>query len=170
VWLVSEIRRGRWTARPDIDFVVFLIGMRINKLTAFDKWRPVAAAMPKMQQELAKHPELGCLSTQNWFGRTTISVQYWRDFESLAAYARNPDQDHLPAWRAFNHAVRDNGTVGIWHETYQVHKGYSEAIYGNMPTFGLAAAFEPLLVSTVGNSAAKRIQASEVDDTAVEPY
>jgi hypothetical protein len=165
---VADIHRGRWTAQPDGDVVVFLIGMRINTPTAFSKWRPVAAAMPRMQQELARHPELGCLSTENWFGRTTISLQYWRNFDCLAAYARNPDQDHLPAWRAFNAAMRNNTSVGVWHETYQVRQHSSEAIYVNMPTFGLGSAFTPIEASTIGNSAAKRIGA--VDDNAVDPY
>jgi hypothetical protein len=167
---MSELFSGRWTAQPDSDFVVFLIGMRINKPLAFSKWRPVARAMPEMQQELRRHPELGCIHTENWFGRTTISVQYWRDFESLSAYARNPNQGHLPAWRAFNQAVRDNGTVGIWHETYRVNQGSSEAIYGNMPRVGLAAAFEHVPASRIGNSAAKRIGADTADVTAVDPY
>jgi Domain of unknown function (DUF4188) len=167
---MREIFPGRWTAHAESDFVVFLIGMRINKLTAVSKWRPVAKAMPAMQRELARHPELGCIHTENWFGRTTISLQYWQDFESLRSYARNPDQAHLPAWRAFNQAVRDNGTVGIWHETYQVSRGNCEAIYGNMPVFGLAAAFDLVKASSIGNSAAKRIGADAEDHTAVDPY
>jgi Domain of unknown function (DUF4188) len=167
---MKDIFPGRWTANADTDFVVFLIGMRINKPLAFSKWRPVGAAMPRMQQELARQPELGCLHTENWFGRTTISVQYWRDFESLASYARNHNAAHLPAWRAFNQAIRDNGTVGIWHETYQVNRGNAEAIYGNMPQIGLAKAFSHVRASTVGNSAAKRMGVTEHDDTAVESY
>jgi hypothetical protein len=167
---MPEIFRGRWTADVDTDVVVFLIGMRINKALAFSKWRPVAQAMPKMQQELRRHPELGCLHSENWFGRTTISVQYWKDFTSLNDYARNPNESHLPAWRAFNEAVRDNGTVGIWHETYRVQQGSTEAIYGNMPRVGLAAAFDHISVIGGNHSAAKRIRATDVDDTAVEPY
>ncbi len=167
---MSELFNGRWTAQTDTDFVVFLIGMRVNKPLAFSKWRPVAKAMPEMQKELGRRPELGCIHTENWFGRTTLSLQYWRDFESLRAYARNPNQAHLPAWRAFNQAIKDNGSVGIWHETYQVTRGNSEAIYGNMPRFGLAAAFEHLTASSVGNSAGKRIGADIEDVTPVEPY
>ncbi|WP_265578500.1 MULTISPECIES: DUF4188 domain-containing protein [unclassified Nostoc] len=33
-----------------------------------------------------------------------------------------------------------DGSVGIWHETYLIEPGRDEAIYGNMPVFGLAAA------------------------------
>jgi hypothetical protein len=37
-------------------------------------------------------------------------------------------------------AIGADGSVGIWHETYLVQPGQYEAVYGNMPVFGLAAA------------------------------
>jgi hypothetical protein len=39
-----------------------------------------------------------------------------------------------------NKAIGSDGSVGIWHETYLVGAGKYEAVYGNMPVFGLAAA------------------------------
>ena len=42
------ISKDRMTARMDGDFVVFLIGMRINKPLAVHKYLPVLNAMPKM--------------------------------------------------------------------------------------------------------------------------
>ena len=69
--------------------------------------------------------------------RTIVLLQYWRDFDSLEAYARDRDQKHWPAWAAFNKAVGSDGTVGIFHETYAVSAGAYETIYGNMPPFGL---------------------------------
>ena len=44
--------QDRMTARMDGDFVVFLIGMRINKPLAVHKYLPVLNAMPKMLTEL----------------------------------------------------------------------------------------------------------------------
>jgi len=167
---VTKIHKGRFSAATDGPYVVFLIGMRVNKPWKVKSWLPVSKAMPRMQRELAENPDLGCLGMQNWFGRTTVSVQYWRDFESLNDYARNPDHPHLPAWRAFNKVVRDSGDVGIWHETYQVAANGAEAVYGNMPEFGLAAAFNHVPASVAGNSAAKRIGATDEDLTVVEPY
>jgi hypothetical protein len=35
---------------------------------------------------------------------------------------------------------RQSGRTGIWHETYLVRAGEYEAIYGNMPPFGLGKA------------------------------
>jgi hypothetical protein len=58
---MSRIIPARVTAQLDGDFVVFLIGMRINKWWKFWKWLPVATVMPKMLVELARRPELGLL-------------------------------------------------------------------------------------------------------------
>ncbi|HEX8896470.1 MAG TPA: DUF4188 domain-containing protein, partial [Terriglobales bacterium] len=58
---MAQVFRGRYTARIDEPFVVFLIGMRINQLWAVHKWMPVAAAMPPMQVTLRKNPAEGLL-------------------------------------------------------------------------------------------------------------
>ncbi len=135
---MAKIFRDRMTADVDHEFVVFLIGMRLNKIWKIHKWLPVALAMPKMLKELYGNPELGFLSGESWFGRTTIMVQYWKSFESLDNYAKSRDSNHLPAWQDFNKKIGSDGDVGIWHETYSVNKGEYESVYGNMPKFGLA--------------------------------
>ncbi|MBX3705845.1 MAG: DUF4188 domain-containing protein [Pseudomonadales bacterium] len=167
---MTQIHAGRFTAVPADEFVVFLIGMRFNRPLRIRSWLPVLKAMPAMQRELALRPELGCLGVHNWFGRTSLSLQYWRDFACLEAYSRAPEHLHLPAWREFNRGIRNNGDVGIWHETYRVSRSGSEAIYGNMPVSGLAAAFEHHPVGRVGQSAGRRIGARQADETVVEPY
>ena len=35
--------------------------------------------------------------------------------------------------------MRNSGEVGIFHETYRVRAGEYEAVYGNMPRWGLGA-------------------------------
>ena len=130
---MSAIKAGRFTARPDGPFVVFLIGIRLNRLWRVHKWGPVFVAMPRMIAELERQPELGFLGADTWFGRTTLMVQYWRSFELLEAYAKSRQNAHLPAWAAFNRAVGGNGDVGIFHETYRVAPGDYETIYANMP-------------------------------------
>ena len=42
----------RMTVKLEGDFVVFLIGMRINKFWKIHQWLPVARAMPRMPDEL----------------------------------------------------------------------------------------------------------------------
>jgi len=155
------LNKNRMTARLEGDFVVFLIGMRINKPLHVHKWLPVAAAMPRMIKELYRQPELGFLHAETWFARNMIMVQYWRSMEQLLAYAKNKDAQHLPAWQAFNRAVGTDGSVGIWHESYAVSAGCYENIYVNMPAFGLANA--GLLQPATGGlqSAAERLAAGK---------
>jgi len=165
-----KIHPGRYTADMPDDFVVFLIGMRFNRPWKIHKWLPVATVMPRMLEVLDQHPELGCLGYHQWVGRTTALVQYWRDFDSLDRFARDRDLPHLEPWRRFNRAIRASGDVGIWHETFRVRAGEYEALYGNMPVFGLGAATAHVPVSLKAQSAAARIGASEHDNVEVDPY
>ena len=54
----------RMTGELDGDFVVFLIGLRINKPWMVHKWLPVFLAMPRMIKELKANPELGFLGCE----------------------------------------------------------------------------------------------------------
>lgn len=138
---MSSIFPGRYTAQIEGSFVVFVIGMRINKLWAIHKWLPVAQAMQPMVTHLRTNRELGLLHVEQFvYWRGAALVQYWRSFEQLESFARNPSLSHLDAWKRFNRAVGADGSVGIWHESYLVPEGQYECIYGNMPKFGLAAA------------------------------
>jgi len=134
------IHRERLTATLGGEFVIFLIGLRVNAPWMIHKWLPVVRAMPRMLKELYRRPDLGFVHAEMWFSRTTIMVQYWRSMEQLLAYAANREAEHLPAWRAFNRAVGTDGTVGIWHETYAASAGTYENVYVNMPLFGLGKA------------------------------
>ncbi len=134
------VKNGRMTATLDGDFVVFMIGMRFNKLWAIHDWLPVFLAMPKMLVELYSHKDLGLLHHEMWIGRTVLLVQYWRSKEHLLEYAKSKESHHLPAWQAFNKTVGSKNSVGIWHETYHASNGTYENIYTNMPPFGLGKA------------------------------
>jgi len=156
----GEIIRQRVAAAVDNDeFVVFLIGMRINKPLRVGQWFPVVRAMTAMLRELSTTPALGLRHVESWFGRTTIMVQYWESFEALERYATGKDFEHLPAWAAFNKAVGSNGNVGIWHETYRVRPGDFECVYNNMPRFGLARAWSAVPAQGPLARAASRIAA-----------
>ena len=142
---MAKLFAGRYAATIEGPFVVFLIGMRVNQLLRPDKWMPVARAMPPMLQELAANKDSGFLHAEfflTWRGVTTL--QYWRSFEHLHAYAHARDAKHLPAWAAFNRSVGNNGSVGVWHETYQVAANQYECVHVNMPLWGLAAAGEQI--------------------------
>jgi hypothetical protein len=153
------IHKDRMTATLDGDFVVFLIGMRVNQPWKIHKWAPVATAMPRMLRELYAHPDLGLLHHEMWFARTFLMVQYWRSMDQLMAYAKNKDSEHLPAWRDFHRRIGFDGSVGIWHETYAVGPGRFETVYANMPPFGLAKAGTLIPARGVREGAAGRLAA-----------
>jgi len=147
----------RISAKIEGDFVVFLIGMRINKLWKIWQWLPVAMAMPRMLKELAGKPaaETGFLGQMGSF---PWMVQYRRSFDHLEAYAKARDGAHWPAWVAFNKRMKDSrGDVGIWHETYHVRAGEYEAIYSGMPLRGLAKASQSAAIAPDQETARQRI-------------
>jgi hypothetical protein len=136
---MSTIQPGRMTAAFTGPLVVFVIGIRINHFHKVGKWLPVVQSMGPMIAELSRNPDSGFLGTETLLrsARTIVLLQYWRDFDTLEAYARARDHKHWPAWTAFNKAVGSDGTVGIFHETYAVPDRATETIYGNMVPFGL---------------------------------
>jgi hypothetical protein len=155
---MAPIFPGRYIARSDDPFVVFLIGFRVNRWLALRSWMRVAAAMPPMIAELKRDPSLGLLHAQYFvYWRGVGVLQYWRSFEQLHAYAHARDAAHLPAWAEFNRRIGGNGVVGIWHETYTVAPGQYENIYANMPRFGLGGAMPFVPVTGRLDTARSRI-------------
>jgi hypothetical protein len=169
---MATINKGRFSADVGADGkVLFLIGMRFNQLWRVWKWLPVVTAMPRMLIELQKNPELGLVGRPRTYlsGRTILVWQYWASFEQLEAYSRSQTSKHLPAWKAFNKNVRDNGSVGIFHETVLLSDATVETVYGNMPTFGLAAVTGAVAARNRGQTAKARITGTD-DTPAVDPY
>ncbi len=164
---MARVIPSRMTAEVEGDFVVFLIGMRINRPWKVHKWLPVFLAMPRMLKELAAAPGSGFLGHINGFG---VIVQYWRSFEHLEAYARSKDQEHWPAWVAFNKRVGNSrGDVGIWHETYQARAGDYETVYSGMPPFGLGKVGALVPASGRRESARGRFVRAESPEAAATP-
>ena len=161
----TTVMPGRFTAQTNEPFVVFLIGLRVNKFWDFRKWLPVAQAMAPMLETLHQHPEKGFLGGESFFRLFplgTIMVSYWRSIEDLEHFARSPSEPHLKAWQSFSKSIGSDGTVGIWHETYKVSPGNYEVVYGNMPVFGLAAATNHLPITSRRETASQRL-AQEVN-------
>ncbi|MDY6963991.1 MAG: DUF4188 domain-containing protein [Pseudomonadota bacterium] len=152
---MAKITAERMAARIEGDFVVFIIGMRINKPWKPRAWWPVFIAMPRMLKELQSRPaeETGFLG-HNGLSMKGI-VQYWRSFDHLEAYARSKDHLHWPAWVEFNRTMKNaREDVGIWHETYCVRAGEYEAIYSGMPPYGLGRV-SSLVPATGGRDGAR---------------
>ena len=154
---------GRFTADHAGPVRVFLIRMRINHVHKLGKWLPVLRAMPPMLRELHADPGSSFLGHHTLLAgpRTIVILQYWRDFDSLEAYARDRDRAHWPAWVAFNKSVGGDGTVGIFHETYLVGAGGSETFYGNMPAWGLGKVAGMFPATGSRNAARERMRMSE---------
>ncbi|GAA1848630.1 DUF4188 domain-containing protein [Pseudonocardia ailaonensis] len=151
---MSGILHGRHAAEIDGDFVVFLIGARLNlrhPVRAFRDLGGLRNGMAAMLKKLSADPASGLLG---FHGHGTTIVQYWRSFEHLEAFANDKADLHRPTWiEYYRRAARHEGT-GIWHETYLVKAGQYEAVYHNMPEFGLGAAARtvPLAGSSTSRS------------------
>jgi hypothetical protein len=134
-----NVSHERLHAEREGNFVVFLVGMRINRFRAVHRWLPVFLSAPRMVREQERERE-GLLGSRFLIGgpREFTVVQYWESFEALRAYARE-GEEHRSMWSRFNGDLAD-GAVGIWHETYLVREGEYETVYRNMPATGLGAA------------------------------
>ncbi|UGS33909.1 DUF4188 domain-containing protein [Capillimicrobium parvum] len=156
---MAEVAGRRMAAELDGDFVVFLIGARLNsKLRAVQAFLDLGGrrGMKHMLDHLVAHPERGLLAYE--MGFPTI-VQYWRSFEHLEAFAQDADDPHLDVWRNYWRRVGRSDRTGIWHETYLVRAGDYEAVYGNMPPHGLGKAGRLVPISET-SSARGRLRAT----------
>jgi hypothetical protein len=153
---MAETIQGRRSASIEGDFVVFIIGARLDKLHPIRSLRDLGGmrGMPYLLKYLSERPEKGLLGYES-YGLTT-SVQYWRSFEHLERFAKDEDDPHLAVWRKYWKRLGTSDRTGIWHETYLVRAGEYEAIYGNMPARGLAKATELVPLSS-DTTARKRL-------------
>ena len=131
---------GRFTAQGSQEVVLFRIGMRFNGWRGIVPALRTFASMPFMLAEQRAHPEIGMLWTTTSLSWPVIALtQFWRSFEDLERYATAADGRHTRMWRWFNKLGRRGLGTGIWHETYRIAPGSYEAIYVNMPRYGIAA-------------------------------
>ena len=157
---MAQIAGRRMTAEIDGDFVVFLIGARFNdRLHMLRSIMDLGGrrGMRHMLDYLVAHPEKGLLGYQMGL---PIIVQYWRSFEHLEAFAKDASDPHLAVWRNYWSRVGQRARTGIWHETYLVRAGEYEAVYGNMPPFGLGRAGR-LVPASESSTARGRLKVAE---------
>jgi hypothetical protein len=154
-----QVQQGRWTAELDGDFVVFLIGAAVHDPAAATEATRLLMAMTEMLDELEADPSKGLLGyTRHGVPGNGVIVQYWRSFDALESYARNPGARHAPIWREWNRlAADDRSGAGIWHETFKVGAGDFEAVYQNMPVIGLQKAGRPITVTEAKDTARARL-------------
>lgn len=58
---MAKVFKGRYTSQIDEPFVVFINGMRFNKLWVFSRWIPAAAAIGPVVRTLYTQSEKGFL-------------------------------------------------------------------------------------------------------------
>ena len=101
---------GRHTARIEGDFVVFLIGMRINRLLQVHKWTTRCCwRCPRCSPSSNAARNWGLLHVESFLG----GRDYHRPVLALVRadctiMAHGRDLAHLPAWAAFNRRARGN--------------------------------------------------------------
>ena len=129
----------RMAAEIDGEYVIYINGMRLNKLRALPKYLRAGFKAAKIFKRLEADPDSGFLGYLPAFMslRGGAAIQYWRSLEDIKRFAQDPDDLHVPDWQWYNEAVGDNGELGFWAELYVVKDGSFETFYRNMPPIGL---------------------------------
>ena len=126
-------------AEIDGEYVVYINGMRLNKLRALPNYLRAGLEAARMFERLEADPDSGFLGyLPAYVGlRSGAAIQYWRSLEDVRRFARDPDGPHVPAWRWYDEGVSDGGGLGFWAELYVVKEGSFETFYRNVPPTGL---------------------------------
>jgi hypothetical protein len=172
---VADILEGRWTAKLDGDFVVFIIGAQVHN--PFRGWRalPLLGQMRSMLADLERDRtagvDRGFLGYQSHgVGPFGVIVQYWRSFDDLERFARQPGDRHAVVWQKwYRAALHKNRAVGIWHESFAVSADRYEAIYQGTPKIGLLKAGRPERVGRRALTARDRLKEGGQPETAPLP-
>ena len=145
---------ARMTATLEGDFVVLLLGMRINKPWKVRHWLPVLLAMRRMLRE-PPGPSPASWATPGP-GRPSSSTGA-RSSTSKPTPATGTAGTGRPGSLHPAHGP-PAGDVGIWHETFRVRAGEYEAIYSGMPPHGLGKVGRLAPVSGPAESARGRLR------------
>ena len=123
------------------DIVVYISGMRLNKLRAIPQWIAAGRTLAKMFDRLEADPDSGFLGYQPAFMgiRTGAAIRYWRSLEDLKRFVRDQNDLHVPTWKWYNETVDIDGGVRFWAELYVVESGRYETFYRNIDPTGLGA-------------------------------
>jgi hypothetical protein len=155
----QAVRTGRWMARRDEPFAVFLFGMRLNRLRGLPRFLWGLRVLRRVLRDLEAHPQRGYVAGRVYrAGRTLVAVQYWESFDALDAWARDHRLPHRRPWQQYLREALDDGAMGLWHETYLASPGSWEGVYLNMPPWGLAAGVEAVEMQTTKGSARERLR------------
>jgi hypothetical protein len=155
---MADNLRSRFTISNQADVTVFVLGLRVNRVTAVRTWIPMLRTLRLLLAEAASADGSGLLGYRTYvrWPREVMVMQYWRGPTQLMEFAQGTT--HQQAWSDFYRLAVKGGAVGLWHETYAVPAGRYEAIYGILPPLGLAAFSELLPVGRRNNTAGARLR------------
>ena len=147
------------------DLVMMTLGMRVNSLRGlptlfrFGPW--ISKAVQDKPDGLLSHETV----VYSLFPPHLGMRQYWRDFESLEAWART--DPHKSWWKTF---LKNPQGTGFWHEACFM-RGGMEAVYVNVPPrFGMRAFAPEMAARGAMFSARQRAgRESEKSGKSVEP-
>ncbi len=146
------------TARLPGEFVVVVLGIRLNRWWRLGDWLWARRSMRRLFRDLEADPSWGLLGYQEWSGwRHLTTVQYWTSFEDLVRWSRVPKGEHRTVWTEYTRRLAASGSVGVWHETYVVGPGRYETVYTNVPPTGLGrVAPRETAIRRLGTAAGRR--------------
>ena len=126
-------------AEMDGEFVIYINGMRLNKLRAIRKYFAAGRKAGKFFERLEADPDSGFLGyVPAMMGiRTGAAIQYWRSLDDLKRFANDPEDVHVPAWKWYDDVVDPGGGVGFWAELYVIEADNYETFFRNVPPIGL---------------------------------
>lgn len=159
----KNVNWGKWTTQlplagsaassqerspGDEQIVVFVLGARSNHPRGrfAPGWAVIGKYFGDMWRDLAKNRQtngfLGktstLIATDEDCGNTMCWLSYWKDLESLQAFANGPVHKKGMVWLT-KIGLTEYPSIGIMHETYHIPKGHWETISLNTRPFGLAA-------------------------------
>ncbi len=105
------------------DLVVIYLGMRVEEPRGHETVQNLG---PLIEATVEEEPDGLLLHERLIYSEEPLHVgmrQYWRDFDSLEAWARS-----LPHKEWWSDYLRDRGGTSFWHETY-FRRGGFEAVY-----------------------------------------
>ena len=111
---MQSIFPGRFTAQIDGPFVVFIIGLRVNRFWAVHKWLPVARAMGPMIDGLLAQPDLGLLCANDFLStrrRSRSILAFVRSARRLLEKSEGHSLGGLEAAQSSSRGKRKRGDL-----------------------------------------------------------